>query len=38
MDPDYAQVRNEIAEFEPPLLATIYLLFREQETRREAKP
>jgi hypothetical protein len=34
MDPDYPQVRNEIAELEPPLIATIYLLFRERETKR----
>jgi hypothetical protein len=37
MDPDYPQVRNEIAELGPPLIATIYLLFREREIRREAK-
>jgi hypothetical protein len=37
MDPDYPQVRNAIAELGPPLIATIYLLFREWETRREAK-
>jgi hypothetical protein len=38
MDPDYPQVRNEIAELGLPFIATIYLLFREQEIRREAKP
>jgi hypothetical protein len=37
MAPEYSQVRNEIAELGPPLIATIYLLFREQETRREAR-
>ena len=37
MDPDYPQARNEIAELGPPLIATIYRLFREREIRQEAK-
>ena len=31
---DYPQVRNEIADPGPPLIATIHLLFREWEAKR----